>query len=111
MAAGYVNLYIEQGTTYNTTIFLDNANYVTYNLTGYTANSGIRRSYYSANASAFFTTTVNANNGTIALSLAANTTANLMPGRYVYDTKLTDLYGNVSRIVEGIVEISPQVSY
>lgn len=110
MAAGYVNLYIEQGTTYSTTILLDDVNYVAYNLVGYTASSQIRKSYYQANATATFATSIDAANGTITLSLTAPTTANIAPGRYVYDTILKDSSNTVSRILEGIAEISASVT-
>jgi len=110
MPAAYTNLYIEQGTTYNTTITLDDVYNNAYNLTGFTANSEIRKSYYSANITASFTTTINASSGQITLSLPANITANIFPGRYVYDTKITDTSNNVTRILEGIAEISPSVS-
>jgi autotransporter adhesin len=110
MPAAYTNLYIEQGTTYSTTITLDDVNNNAYNLTGYKANSQIRKSYYSTNASGFFTTTIGTSNGTVTLSLSASTSANIAPGRYVYDTKIIDSSNNVTRILEGIVEIAPSVS-
>ena len=110
MPAAYTNLYIEQGTTYSTTITLDDVYNNTYNLAGYTANSAIKKSYYSSNATAVFTTVINANTGTITLSMSAPVTSNISPGRYVYDTKITDNNNNVTRILEGIAEISPAVS-
>ena len=110
MAAGYVNLYIEQGTTYSTTITIDGADYVAANLSGYTANSQIRKSYYQANATASFVTTVDAANGILTLSMDAASTLAIRPGRYVYDTILRDSSNNVSRILEGIAEISPGVT-
>jgi hypothetical protein len=110
MPAAYTNLYIEQGTTYSTSITLDDVYNNAYNLVGYSANSQIRSSYYSANATAFFTTGINSGSGIITLSLSAATSANIAPGRYVYDTKITDLSNNVTRILEGIVEIAPSVS-
>jgi len=42
--------------------------------------------------------------------MSASVTANIAPGRYVYDTKITDMNNNVTRILEGIAEISPSVS-
>ena len=68
MPAAYQNLYIEQGTSFSTTITLDDVYGSLYDLTGYTANSQIRKSYYSANASAVFLATVNANTGTVSRS-------------------------------------------
>jgi len=109
MAAGYINLYIEQGSTYSTTITLDDVNGSTYNLVNYTANSQIRKSYYQTNATAFFTTSINSNTGTITLGLDAATSANIVSGRYVYDTIIRS-GSSVIRILEGIAEVSPSVS-
>jgi hypothetical protein len=45
------------------------------------------------------------------LELAANTTANIAPGRYVYDAVISDAITNVkTRILEGIIEVSPRVT-
>jgi len=110
MPAAYQNLYIEQGTTYSTSIVIDDVYNDPYNLSGYTAASQIRYSYYAANSTATFATALNASSGTITLSLSAAQTANIAPGRYVFDTIITDGVGNVTRILEGIAEISPSVT-
>jgi hypothetical protein len=111
MPAAYSNLYIEQGTSFNTTITVDDVYGDVYTLSNYTARSQIRKSYYSANTTAVFNTAISANQGTITLSLTAAVTANITPGRYVYDTTITGtLNGEVTRILEGIVEISPSVT-
>ena len=111
MPAAYSNLLMEQGATFNTTITLDDVYGETYNLIGFTASSQMRKSYYSSNATAVFTTTINSGTGTISLALAANTTANIAPGRYVYDTRIINTSDNtVTRILEGIVDVSPSVT-
>lgn len=111
MPAAYSNLYLEQGTTFTTTITLDDVYGETYNLAGYSASSQMRKSYYSSNATATFSTTVNVGLGSVTLDLSANTTANIAPGRYVYDAIITDSNTNVTtRILEGIIEVSPRVT-
>jgi hypothetical protein len=109
MPAAYSNLYIEQGTSFSTTIAVDDVYGDVFDLSNYVANSQIRKSHYSANTTATFATSINATEGTITLSLSAGTTANIAPGRYVYDTKITH-NGEVTRILEGIVDISPSVT-
>ncbi len=85
MAAAYQELFLEQGTTFTTNITLDDIDGVPYNLTDVIAKSQIRKSYYSANTTAEFTTTINSpNTGVILLSLTAPVTANIAAGRYVY---------------------------
>jgi hypothetical protein len=103
------NLVIDQGSTYSTDLSLTDENGDPLNLNGYSANSQIRKWYSSTNAAATFTTTINSTTGVITLGLTANQTSNLVAGRYVYDVELTE-GGEVSRIVEGIVTVTPQVT-
>ena len=105
------NLVIDQGTTYSTTLNLTDENGDVLNLSGYYANSQIRKWYTSINASATFTTSINVESGTITLSLTSNQTSNIVSGRYVYDVELTEQATNaISRIVEGIVTVTPQAT-
>lgn len=111
MPAAYSNLYLEQGTTFTTTITLDDVYGETYNLVGYTASSQMRKSYYSSNATATFDTTINLGQGSVTLSLDSDITANIAAGRYVYDAIIVDTNTNVTtRILEGIIEVSPRVT-
>lgn len=115
MAAGYQNLYIEKGTTFDISITLDDVYGNNYDLTNATASSQIRKSYYSANATATFSTSIDVSSATIALSLDSNQTANIAPGRYVYDAKISfpgvaNTAPSVIRILEGIVDVSPSVT-
>lgn len=111
MPAAYSNLYIEQGTSFSTTIAIDDVYGDIFDLTYFNVSSQIRKSYYSANTTATFTSSINSSQGTITLQLSSQTTANIAPGRYVYDTKLTGINnGQVTRILEGVVEVSPSVT-
>lgn len=110
MPAAYQNLLIEQGTTYSTTITLDDAYGNNYNLVGYSANSQIRKSYYSSNATATFSTGINTGTSSITLNLSSTITSSMSPGRYVYDTIITDASNNITRILEGMIDVSPRVS-
>lgn len=103
------NLVVDQGTTYSTSIDVidDYGNLI--DLTGYSAAAMMRKHYASSNATSFVTV-VNVSTSQVTLSLTANTTANLIAGRYVYDCELTDANNNISRLVEGIVTITPQVT-
>ena len=78
------------------------------NLASYTANSSMRKSFYSSTANNFTATiTDNASQSEITLTMTASETASLKPGRYVYDLLITDDAGTKSRIVEGIVSVTP----
>jgi hypothetical protein len=100
------NITIDQGADYSTTLDVtDDAGEPT-DLTGYTGAAQMRKHYSSANSHAF---TVAIANGSVTLSMNSATTANITAGRYVYDCEITN-GGVVSRLVEGIVTISPQVT-
>jgi len=77
------------------------------NLATYTANSSMRKSFYSSTANNFTATITDNAAGEITLTMTASETASLKPGRYVYDLLITDDAGTKSRIVEGIVSVTP----
>jgi hypothetical protein len=103
------NLIIDQGTTFSTVISLAGDDGEPIDLTGYTAEADIRKHYSSSNSQSF-TVTLGGQSGTITLSLSANTTSNMIAGRYVYDIELINSYNVVSRVMEGIITITPQVT-
>ena len=111
MPAGYQELFIEQGTTFTTTITLDDVYGVPYDLTDVTAKSQIKKSYYSTSATANFTITINnPTDGTIILTLPASNTANITAGRYLYDVAIKDTANTVTRVLEGTVNVLPQIT-
>ena len=103
------NLFIDQGATYETVLPLTDEDGNILDLTDSTAASQIRKSY-SSSLTAEFDTSINVSAGEITLSLTANQTGNIVAGRYVYDVELADASNNITRIVEGIVTVNPQVT-
>jgi hypothetical protein len=110
MPAGYSELFLEQGATFNTSITLDDVSGVAFNLVNYTATSQMRKSYYTSSYHTITSTITNAANGEITLSITAANTTNITPGRYVYDLRITSPSNTVTRIVEGIVTVLPSVT-
>ena len=111
--AGYSNLYLNQGETFNSQLTLTDSNGNAYNLTGFTLASSARRSYYSANASIIFTVSVvNANNGVIQLSANSATTLNVstIGPNLVYDVFIKDPSNTVTKVLEGQIFVSPSVT-
>lgn len=102
------NIVIDQGATFSTDITLTDENGDALNLVGYVANSQLRKWYTSTNSVSFAAST-NTDSGVITLSLTANQTASLTAGRYVYDVEISD-GTTISRIVEGIVTVTPNVT-
>jgi hypothetical protein len=110
--AAYVELYIDQGTTFSNIINItDDTTNTPVNIQGYIVSSQMRRSYYSANPSANIICTVtNAPEGEVTMSMTAANTSNIKAGRYLFDVETIDTVGNVSRILEGIITITPQIT-
>lgn len=102
-----LNLIVDQGSSFQTNFTVNDDGGNPINFTGYTASAQMRKHYTSSNAVSF--TVQLSNQGVITLSLTSNTTDNIVPGRYVYDVEVVS--GNtVSRVVEGIVTVTPQVT-
>ena len=106
--ASKINVVIDQGTTFNTMYTIHNAADEPIDFTGYSANSQMRKSY-SSSVAYVFDIGLNSN-GQVTISMNAATTNSVTAGRYVYDIEVQDLSGVRSRIVEGIVTVTPQVS-
>jgi hypothetical protein len=110
--ASYAELIVDQGSTFSTILTLtDDTTNLPINVSGYSINANIKKSYYSVNNTAVFTSTINdAGNGNVTILLASTTTENIKAGRYLYDVKITSPSSVVTRIVEGILTITPRVS-
>jgi hypothetical protein len=111
MPAGYQELFLEQGANFNTSIILDNADGSPFDLENCIVRSSMKKSYYSANSTVDFTVEVNDPlSGTLILALNYEQTANIASGRYVYDVMIKDSSNTVSRVLEGIVNVTPRVT-
>jgi hypothetical protein len=109
------DLTIPAGATYSQTLNWKTGSPAAFvNTTGYTARMQLRTSYSAATASLELTT-VNGrisltNAGVITLSLTATETAALAAGRYVYDLEMVSSGGQVTRLLEGVLTVSPEVT-
>lgn len=108
--AAYSELQLEQYATFSTTINVEDSQGDAINLYGYSAASQIRKSYYSSTANNFTATVTGIANGEITLSMTAANTANLTPGRYLYDLVITSPSEVKTRVVEGIVNVLPGIT-
>jgi hypothetical protein len=108
----YVELYLDQGTTFNNIINItDDVTNAYVNVYGYTITSQLRRSYYSSNISANLTCTItDSTNGEITLSMTSANTQNIKAGRYLFDVLSRDTNNVTSRILEGIITVTPGVT-
>lgn len=108
----FIDLYIDQGASWNHIINLtDDVNNTYINIQGFTVSSYMKRSYYSSNVSAVIECTItNPSEGEITLSLPYQTTANLKPGRYVFDVRSISQANVASRLLEGYITVTPGVT-
>lgn len=107
----YAELTLDQGTTFETSIDLKNDDGTAINVANYMFESQIRKSYYSSNPTAEIIVSIADDaNGSIKLSLDAAATSNIKAGRYLYDVKMITPDEVVSRVIEGIITVTPQVS-
>jgi hypothetical protein len=111
--AGEYNFTIEQGATFNLlmTWKIDN---VAVNLTGYTARLQARIDVDETDTILSLTTgagiTLGGAAGTISLDQTATQTALLPKGEYVYDLELQSSGGTVTRLLQGELNISAEVT-
>lgn len=111
-----IDLYIDQGSDFTAQLPpVLQANGTVLNLTGYTVESMLRRSYTTRYAVEFVATITNAAQGLITLTLSAAETAGLQTSalhtsRWVYDVVITAPNDKVTRVFEGIAIINPSVS-
>jgi len=103
------NLLVNQNADFVYNIYLVDVYNNPFNITGYTGNCQIRKSYTS-NTSVGMNVHTGNTSGLITLTMNAATTSQLTQTRYVYDLVLHSNTGVVSRITEGIVSVDLGVS-
>lgn len=104
------NLYVDAGSTYSNIITVAGSNGAPLNLTGYTVASQMRKSYQSTSYYSFTASIYIAGQGKIRLQLTDEQSEVIPPGRYIYDVEITSPTGVATRVVEGIVTVTPQIT-
>ena len=103
------NLVIDQGTDFQAAIDVVDSSGGVYDLTGHTVSAQMRKNYASSSATTF-TATHSDSGGQITLILSNETTGSLEPGRYLYDVEIKSSANTISRVVEGIVTVTPGIT-
>lgn len=110
MAAGKLNIFIEQGATWTRTLELKDSNEDPINITGKTFRGQIRKKAQDPDILAAFTFNItNGSGGIVTATLSATTTAAIPGQNCVYDMEMVD-GSTVTRILEGVAFISPNVT-
>jgi hypothetical protein len=112
MAAPFsLNLSVNTSTSFSQTFTLTGDDGAALNLLEYTYESQLRKHSSSSSYVSFATTAITPSNGELTLSLEPSDTADLKPGRYVYDIVLTKTSdGSKTRVLEGSVIVSKTVT-
>lgn len=113
--AGKLNMVIEQGTTFNPVLTYQDADANLINLTGYTARMKIKNARTDAGHLEELTTenggiTLGGVAGTIALLFTDTQTTAMTWETGVYDLELISGSGIVTRLLQGVVTVSAEVT-
>jgi len=110
MASQKLNLTVDQGTDFSETLIAKNTDGTVQNVTGFSAAGQIRKSFTSDTATNFTVTFGDRTKGEVTISLARAQTSSLPAGRYVYDIELTTDANKRSRLAEGQVTVTQEVT-
>lgn len=115
MAAASYDFEIEQGATLLKPIVWKDSTGAPVNLSGYTARMQVRQSVASTDVLLEMSTTngkisIAPSTGTITLIFSATTTAAITWKRGKYDLELTSSDGTVTRLIEGQISVSQEIT-
>lgn len=115
MAAGEHNFTIEQGTTHRMTFRWEDSNGVPINLTGYTARMQARKGYNASDvlfdaSTANGMITLTPATGEVLIVLPESVTSTFKWPQALYDIELTSSDGTVTRLLQGSIDISREVT-
>lgn len=105
------NIYIDQGSDFTTTLYINDSDGLPLDLTAYSVEAQIRKTYTSTEYVDFTSSIVSLDSGQITISLSNIQTSNMISGRYVYDVVLTDPTSVKTRVVEGSATVNPGVTH
>jgi hypothetical protein len=108
------NLSIDQGSKFSSDITLYDALGNAFDLSAYTVSAKMALGYSSTRTRVSFNTSIfnDPTTGIVTIQLTAEQTAALeAPARYVFDIEVTKTTDNsVTRVLEGIITVSPNVT-
>lgn len=114
MASRYKNITIDIGADYvsNVYAYANGSATSPLNLTTYTANGHVKKTYYYGNSAAIFNVWIqDASAGVINLHLNKANTLTLSPGKYVYDVMIYNPSTQYkTRVLEGVITATSGVS-
>lgn len=100
------NFLIDQGADFSEYIEVRNSNNSIVDLSASTIVGRIRKHYQS---NTYFELECSANSSVVTIELPNTVSANMDPGRYMYNVEATSTANVITRIVQGIITIDPKV--
>lgn len=114
MSAAIIDLNVDQGSTYTLPLTYRDPNNNTVDISGYSARMQLRKtiSQETPDLSLVSPTsiTVGTTNGQILVTMSAEQTGGLTSKKYVYDLEIESPSGVVTRLIQGNIFVSPQVT-
>lgn len=111
--AAIANLRVERGSTFSSDVTVKDSDGTVFNLTGYSASASLAKGFDDSfyGRTSFTCTIATPTSGIITLELTADQTNALESGRYVYDLEiLRTSDSTITRVIEGIITVSPSVT-
>ena len=103
MAANY-SLTLHQGTDFKRSFQIKEDD-VVQDITSYTFSAKMAPNYKGATVTTMTTNIVDAAQGTFSVTLTDTQTADIDPGRYVYDVIMTDSNGDKQKLLTGYIQV------
>lgn len=112
-APGLLNLTFGQGTTWKLSMVYSDGDGVAIDLSDYTAELQARTTYGSSSVAVNLTNGSGITLGTagsVSIVVDAVTTSSIEATQYVYDMEITSGSGEVTRLIEGTLVVTPEVT-
>ena len=103
-----LNFVLDQGCTFSKIVTAKDTAGANVTISSGTAAGKMRQSYHSSNNVHAFTTAVEGSNVTI--SLTSTQTSTISDGNCVYDIEYTQSGGDIERVVEGLITVTPEAT-
>tara|TARA_B100001079_G_C16019097_1_gene343619 strand:- start:136 stop:477 length:342 start_codon:yes stop_codon:yes gene_type:complete len=103
-----LNFVLDQGCTFSKVVTAKDTAGANVTISTGTAAGKMRQSYHSSNNVHAFTTAIEGSN--VTFSLTSTQTTAIPDGNYVFDVEYTQAGGDIERIVEGLITVSPEAT-
>ena len=104
------NLYVDQGSTYSSIITVTSSTGSALDLTNYSVASQMRKSHKSSTYHSFTASVYDATNGKIRLQLTDEQSGAIPEGRWLFDVEIESPAGVRTRVLEGVVTVTPEIT-